>query len=131
MSTNYYFQVYAGLRTYEDVNTDLQEYLLSQVDNELHIGKSSFGRRPIFQKTDLYGSVKEIKDFYDKNKEHLTIVDEYDTLLSWRDLESKLINWNKDSEKIIDRKEELGFMYKEYQYYKDEEGYDFSVLEFS
>lgn len=129
MSTNYYFQIKSSITTDDKLSLNLQDYLLNQVNTELHIGKRSGGWRPLFNKTDFYSSVKEIEEFYKNNKDFLCIVDEYDNLLSWNDLKSELIDWNKD-EDVIDRKHEFGFLYDIGSYYKDEEGNDFSIYEF-
>lgn len=124
MSTNYYFQINSSLTINNDLSIELQDYLLSQIDNELHIGKRSAGWPPSFQKTSFYSSVKEMNAFYKENVNYLTIIDEYeDRTLSWRDLESELINWNKNESNLMSRD---GFE----DTYKDDEGYDFITVNF-
>lgn len=124
MSTNYYFQINSGLTTSDNVSIKVQDYLFNQVDSELHIGKKSAGWPPLFRANKFYSSVKEMKEFYEENKDCLTIVDEYeDRELSWRDLESELINWNKDNKDAIVRLIALDM-------FRDEEGYNFTNAEF-
>ena len=44
---------------------------------ELHICKISMGWKPLFEATKFYGNVKELKEFYNKNKDRIHIEDEY------------------------------------------------------
>lgn len=132
MGTNYYFVVTninvsitkpSIMNNLEkDIFDKLQEHL-SKIST-IHIGKRSNGRKPIFYRSKYYSSVKEIKEFYQKNKENLKIIDEYGNVLTFEELEKELINWNKDNDKA-----------KQYMdseiYYLDDEGYKFSVCEFS
>lgn len=37
--------------------------------SKIKICKSSGGWKPLFQKTDFYSSVRELKEFYNKNKD--------------------------------------------------------------
>lgn len=50
---------------------DWHNYLfLAEIDYpRLRICKSSGGWKPLFQKTDFYSSVMELKEFYNKNKD--------------------------------------------------------------
>ena len=44
---------------------------------ELHICKISMGWKPLFEATKFYNSVQGLKDFYNKNKYRVIIIDEY------------------------------------------------------
>ena len=44
---------------------------------KLHICKISIGWRPLFESTKYYKSMQELKNFYEKNKNRISITDEY------------------------------------------------------
>ena len=147
MSTNYYMkpkiiqEIQIDLKNKKNNSKlDFEENTLMEImnylDNDshlLHIGKRSCGRKPTFHKTNYWSSVEEIIDFYEKNKESVSIVDEYDTELSIEELKENLIDWNKDNKNALTPfDEESGF--NEYwlkNYYKDKDGYVFTVDNFS
>lgn len=123
MSTNYYFKVNPKIIIDSNVSAKLVDYLLEKTPFELHIGMTSIGWPPLFEKTKFYSSVKEIKDFYLNNKDAITIIDEYEDELSFSDLENKLIKWNITNSTLNIRDYE-GLYY-------DDEGYQFSTHKFS
>lgn len=109
MSTNYYFNIETGCKFCEDI--------------EIHIGKSSVGWKPIFEKTRFYSSVEEIRGFYEENKEAITITNEYREELTFEELENGLINWNKERKDVL--------VANDNGIYRDKEGYIFTIKEFS
>jgi len=44
---------------------------------KLHICKISIGWKPLFESTKYYKSMQELKNFYEKNKNRISITDEY------------------------------------------------------
>lgn len=147
MSTNYYLKpkiinkIKKDLENSVDAENEVDnliiEDLFSKLDGDtylLHIGKRSCGNKPTFYKNIYWSSVEEIIDFYDKNKEKVSIIDEYDTELSLDELKDNLINWNKDNKNAktpFDR-DNSGFSEDWLKhYYKDKEGYIFTDYDFS
>ena len=87
---------------------------------ELHICKISMGWKPLFEATKFYGNVKELKEFYNKNKDRIHIEDEYgeeqdiDELFQFIDMKYK----DKNSQSHTDA-------------YKDGQGYEWVSHNFS
>ncbi len=87
---------------------------------ELHICKISMGWKPLFEATKFYSNVKELKEFYDKNKDRIHIEDEYgeeqdiDELFQFIDMKYK----DKNSQSHTDA-------------YKDGQGYEWVSRNFS
>ena len=87
---------------------------------ELHICKISMGWKPLFEATKFYSNVKELKEFYDKNKDRIHIEDEYgeeqdiDELFQFIDMKYK----DKNSQSHTDA-------------YKDGQGYEWVSHNFS
>lgn len=123
MSTNYYFNIDLDKLLKDIDNKLLRKYLLNHFDAKLHIGKRSIGWKPVFEKTDFYSSVQEIRDFYNENKNHLAIVNEYGRQLTLEELEDELIDWNKENADVKEREVWDNR-------YQDSEGYDFIENEF-
>lgn len=120
MSTIYYFKPTEKNRK---VIAELVPYIYEdKLDDflSLPIGQRSSGSLPVFYRTSYYKSLKELKKFYDKNSDALMIVDEYDKNLSWDELKTELIDWNKNNDEAKNP--------VKYQYYgmkKDEDGFIF------
>lgn len=91
MSTNYYFELKDSVKKKYQALAD-KGFIFYE---DLHIGKRSYGSKPIFQKTENYSSVDEIIDFYNSNKKYINIIDEYGRIMTFEDLKNNLINWNK------------------------------------
>lgn len=150
MSTNYYMKpklidevldLLKARALNNLVEFDLDEVIANQLIIELdekdtywlHIGKRSGGRKPTFYQTKYWSSVEEILDFYNKNKDKVTIIDEYGTELTINELKENLIYWNKDNPEAITPFDEGSGVdvYWIKNYYKDKEGYIFSSDIFS
>jgi len=128
MGTNYYFKKKDSSKIMKMIEENCfydKDYLydLERKLTELHIGKSSGGWRPLFQKTKYYSSISELENFYNKNKDNLTILDEYGDEFSWDMLAIELINWNQYSN-VKDHNGLEGC-------YKDIYNYDWCRFEFS
>lgn len=94
---------------------------LSEIEYpELHICKISIGWKPLFQSTKFYSNVKELKEFYNKNKDRINIEDEYgevqdiDDLFEFIDVKYK----DKNNQSHADA-------------YKDGQGYEWVTNNFS
>ena len=147
MSTNYYMkpqimqEIKVNLEKKNNgIMLDFEENILKNMikylDNEnnwLHIGKCSCGWKPTFHKTNYWSSVEEIIDFYEKNKESVSIVDEYDVELSIEELKENLIDWNKDNKNALTPFDKEFSFNEDWlkSYYKDKDGYIFTTDDFS
>lgn len=147
MSTNYYMkskiiqEIQSDLENKRnnsalDFEDDILKNIINYLNNDdhlLHIGKRSCSRKPTFHKNNYWSSVEEIISFYEKNKESVSIVDEYNEELSIEELKKNLIDWNKNNENALTPfDEEYGL--NEYwlkNYYKDKDGYVFTTDNFS
>lgn len=131
MGTNFYFKIKCELNFNIPEGSIFRDELIEKLKwtldeaTEIHIGKRSGGWYPVFQQTKYYSSVKEIKDFYHKNKDYMLIVDEYGREFTMDDLEDELFTWNLDNPSA---RSHIGCGT---MYYIDKEGYEFSKREFS
>ena len=126
MSTNFYFHIIID----EDVishNEELNDFLMGQVVTRLHIGKRSAGWLPLFEETEFYSSVKELEEFYERNKGHLVIEDEYGWDMSFEELREDLIEW--DGGLAAEGKPRTHG--EVMSIFRDDEGYEFVGWEFS
>jgi len=124
MGTNYYFKD-SREKEIEDYVNENAFFLKDFVLPRLHIGKRSYGWAPSFEKTEFYSTIKELEDFYIKNKDSLIIIDEDENELSWNDLKNELIDWNRgDNISIPPRRNTTRFNYI------DDQGYDWCSSEF-
>lgn len=136
MSTNFYLRTYSG----EIVNKYFpDEYEVTRGEPvvmpdgwkfipwvcEIHLGKRSVGWLPTFEQHQYaYQSVEEMMSFIENHPE-LTIIDEYNTVMTLDDLKSELIEWNKDNPDAKDHCEyekKEGYSIKSF---KDKDGYIF------
>lgn len=66
---------------------------------EIHIGKRSFGWKPIFREhINAYDSVEKMKKFISENQKSIRIFDEYNREFSLEELEDELITWGEQQE---------------------------------
>lgn len=74
--------------SYDDSETFLDNmslpYLWEYELPRLHIGKRSGGWKFLFQENKYWKTFDGIKAFYDKNKDNLEILDEYDRVYTWQ-----------------------------------------------
>ena len=134
MGTNYYFEVKNVdniVNQIKQLNNIIPEELLKRIKGELtniHIGKSSGGWRALFEVNEYFSSMKELKEFYQNNKEQLIIKDEYNRELTWKELEEWLIK-SKGGSHITDAN--INGYNTDGRYFKDEEGFEWLRNEFS
>lgn len=88
----------------------------------IHIGKRTGNFKPLFQSNDYFNTLSKMKSWYESNKDEWIILDEYNTELTWLELEEELINW--DGKKSH-------FELPDSYYYVDEDGNEWSHYEFS
>jgi hypothetical protein len=123
MSTNYYFQSkqYSKiLNKLKRIKKECKALIFNFELENLHIGKRSSGWKPCFEKTEYYSSVKEIIEFYEKNKDDLIILDEYGKEFNLEQLKEELFKWCPNGQSHL-----------QYGGYKDLEGYEFIECKFS
>lgn len=87
---------------------------------ELHICKISMGWKPLFQVTKFYSNVKELKEFYNKNKDRIHIEDEYGEVQDINELFEFIDMKYKDKHNQIHT-----------DAHKDEQGYEWISNDFS
>lgn len=87
---------------------------------EIHIGKRSYGWKPLFQKQNQFSSFRELEQFYKSNQHIYEIIDECNRVHTWDELETELINWQGERENG-DRSDN----------YKDNDGFTWARYEFS
>ena len=150
MSTNYYLltknrSIAEKIGDFELTDTPDWGYLI-------HIGKRSCGWLPLFQSHRGIKSVKDIEEWC--KLPEITILDEYDKVLTWKQLKEELINWNGGVEGKVEKQYHevnlnSSFFYDsdmpnytpvshfDYgngkyssRYFKDAEGYEFTTDEF-
>ena len=100
------------LETYPNIDIDMPRF---------HICKTSCGWEVLFNKTIMWNSVKEIKDFYDKQKGKYEIVDEYGDVYNWEQFTKRVLEFADDNSKS-----HIGLDTYDIKYYTDDEGYEFT-----
>lgn len=131
MSTNFYFKIKTDININIPIGGNIKQNILDKINTaledatELYIGKRSVGWYPLFESTEYYSSVEEIKNFYQSNKTHLDIIDECGRKYTLEELEDELFNWNKDN---LEARSHLDLSPN---YYLDKDGYEFLRNSFS
>ena len=93
MSTNYYFKLKENLQLNINIKGEIGNNILNKLNeklesmSEIHICQTSAGWKPLFQKNEYYSTIKELINFYSRNKKYLYIEDEYGIKKSWKDIE--------------------------------------------
>lgn len=108
IGTNFYLR---DDKLYEQVKQFKDTYDIDIQLPEIHIAKTSYGWKPLFQKNMLFSSVKELKTFYDTSK--LQIFDEYDNLYNWEQFTERVLEFADKNSK------------SHTNVFIDEEGYEF------
>ena len=65
---------------------------------EVHLAKTSFKWKTLWQEHKFYHSVSEFKEFYFKYKDNLFLYDEYGKFYDWNGFEERVINWGEQQE---------------------------------
>jgi hypothetical protein len=103
---------------------------------EIHIGKRSGGWKPLFKAhKNAYNSVKEMIDFLKRESANFEIFDEYGEKMSVDELQKELIDWGKN-QKAIDhveyaKNDEYMLHWHPHDYWSDDDGYNFTNMNFS
>lgn len=131
MSNNYYFRFNKKeefMHTlYFLLKESTRELFLKEIEDivkkDIHIGKSYDNRlASVMQKNKYFASVKEIIKFYEKHKDILDIIDEYESKLTFDQLVEELFS-NKNLSPFD------GF-FDDNSCYQDSDGYYFYSREF-
>lgn len=129
MGTNYYFRIKCSIKLdgLEEKSSPLMASVFNEVKKYLnevtfiHIGKKVSNWKPLFQKSEHFSSITEMRDFYHKNKSDLYIEDESGRKITFEELETELINWNKSDDEVN----------KHSDCFFDPEGYAFVAYDFN
>lgn len=130
MSTNFYFKIKAKIDIKTNASEGIDKIIKEKIEalleevSEIHIGKRYSYWNSLFEKTEYYSSVKEIKEFYEKNKENLIVVDECDREYAFEDLQEELFTWDKTNSESHVEKNSI-------YYYLDDQGFEFAKESFS
>ena len=100
MGTNFYFW---NKEFEEEIKKLKEKYSFFDVDPDdflIHIAKTSWDWKPLFQKNGYYSSVKEIKNFYNNNKDFI-IIDEYCGEYTWEEFSERVLEFGKNGKSHI------------------------------
>jgi hypothetical protein len=117
------------------------------VYDEIHIAKTSWGWKPLFeQHIGEIESVRQLKNAYDSGE--YIIVDEEGDEYNWEEFDERVLQWAECQRQVIKERgqddfepidhveydnrnqDKYGFLYDRSMHYHDEEGYDFFSGEF-
>jgi len=90
MGTNFYFFIKDRnlSKLFEKVYiTDEPEF-----GYKIHLNKLSFGWRPLFESNNQWKSFDELELFYERNKDYITIFDEYRNKYSYDEYKNRLLD---------------------------------------
>lgn len=148
MGTNFYlFTKDKEICELKNLRTELTD--IPEFGYTVHIAKTSGGWLPLFQGHQGLKSVKQLKEIYDTQK--FKILDEYDKEFSWDTFKERVIDWNGGYDGAIPKEpyfpdDNLGWqglpnhlpishleVISQYKtsYFKDDEGYEFTMMDFS
>lgn len=119
---------------------------------EIHIAKTSCGWLPLFEAHDCFKSIKQLKKLYDTGS--FIIYDEYGDIYNWEEFDKRVLKFNggvKCAMPRIEYKQDpndkfydphapkyLPISHFDYaygthaaDYFKDEQGYEFTIHQFS
>ena len=88
----------------------------------IRIGTKKSGYKPFFQESKYFSSVKEIFQFYNKFKNELIIIDDFNNKITLEELTKELFEFNKFNDKVFTHENSEYSMF----FYKDSEGNEFS-----
>ena len=104
MGTNYYFDRKNSKELSELISKQIgfldAETVRERLFDRIHICKLSGGWIPLFQGTEYYKSLDELKEFYRRNKDTYIVINEYDEQIDFDELLEKCTLWrDKDNNK--------------------------------
>lgn len=110
-------------KLYKKYNLSFYDFdLLTYVENfEIHIGKTSAGWKPLFQKQDCFDSISKLENFYKESKRY-DIYDEYEVKYTWKEFTERVLNFNPNGK----THKNVGFS----DFYIDDDGFEFVNSEF-
>ena len=134
MSNNYYFKVKNVSQIVEQFKALSPLITQEMIDNvvkklgEIHISQTNGHWKPLFESQEYFKSMKELEQFYQTNKDQLTIVSEYGVEFTWKEFKDYMISDNDISKS---RKE----LHDEYidltnKFYIDDDGFEWLIGEF-
>lgn len=124
MGTNFYF-----FTKDKDLKDSLFNYDEWEFTEEpelgylIHLAKTSYGWKPLFQSNKSIKKVADIKPVFDKGG--FSIVDEYGNEYDWPHFKRRVINFNKHNPEAISHPEYNNREHREL-YYIDEDGFEFT-----
>ena len=118
----------------------------------IHICKTSFGWLPLFQGHDCFKSIRQLKELYDSG--NFILYDEYGTTYTWPEFYERVLKFNGGVKGAIPREKieqpqnlvyydpdlpeykpisHFDYGHGKYadEYFKDDQGYEFTAQEFS
>lgn len=126
--------------SYDNKDTFLDNMTMPYLWNyelpELHIGKRSMGWKFLFQTNKHWKNIDELIKFYNKNREHLNIVNEYDEVfdMSMEDFIKEEVQYTYNNPKNTSHIDYCSsyYQFEKPEYFIDKKyGYEFTTHEFS
>ena len=133
MGTNYYFDHKNSWELSETISNLIgfidADTVRERLFHKKHICKISAGWKPLFQVTEEYRSLDELKEFYEQNKDRYSLVDCGDEPMDFYVLLEKC----KQRHELVDAKTHLSGEHSPYrQYYSMcPAGFEWTDVEFS
>ena len=139
MGTNFYMMTADKDAAIEWFCDDYTVTDFPQWGYEIHIAKTSWGWKTLWEAHKRIHSVNDLKIIYSTGK--FTIYDEYGEIYTWDEFKKRVIDWNKDNPNACvhinpDRSmpnfnEIYGRYYDDSRYFLSADGYEFCEVEFS
>jgi hypothetical protein len=100
MGTNYYFDLKNSKELSESISKQIEvldaDEVRARLFDRIHICKLSAGWKPLFQITEYYGSLDELKEFYEQNKGKYAVINEYHEPVEFYELIEECAQRNND-----------------------------------
>ena len=91
----------------------------SETYGDIHVGKLSYGWKPLLQANKHFHSIQTLKQWYEQNKHDYNLIDEYDETVQFDEFIREIAERNQNDD------------LEEHRHRKDSEGYDWSHTKFS
>lgn len=124
MSTNYYFKVKnvekiaEQFRALSPLITDVMVDNIIKELGEVHISQTAGQWKPLFESQEYFKNIKELEQFYQANKDQLTIESEYGTVFTWDEFKDYMVSDNSISKTRFPLGDKL---------YIDEDGFEWKT----
>lgn len=135
MSTNYYFKVKNVDKITEQFKALSSLITQEMVDSvikklgEIHISQTVGQWKPLFESQDHFKTMKELEQFYQANKDQLTIENEYGIVFTWDEFKDYMISDNSIS-KSRTGTHDNAFKQDDKKFYIDDEGFEWLIGDF-